>query len=254
MIAGPVTIDELVAAFALPPGPPPRRVPKALLAENAPTAGDRRLTDAKLARLDWVAAINPATAGIALATMDGLGVATINVLTARTRGPLPPRLAEIIHRAIPQPVILIHAADDSDASAALSLAPKRADERVGGRVVVTATIDSGALDQNDREFLASLALPVLPSHDLADVYQGLIERLDALAAARIIDRSFRLAASSDELSRWRGALIRIADLSGRIAIQSAAMRKEARLATRVEQGESVRQLRAALDKCKTMLD
>ena len=32
------------------------------------------------------------------------------------------------------------------------------------------------------------------------------------------------------------------------------MRKEVRLATRVEQGEAVRQLRAKLDKCRAMLE
>lgn len=254
MIEVPVTIDAIIAAFALPPGPPPRRVPKASLADNAPTAGDRRLIDAKLARLDWIAAINPSTTGIAAATMDGMDVATINLLTARTRGPMPPRLAEIIHRAIPQPVILIHGADEHEAPSALSLAPKRADERVAGRVVVTALHDSGPLHQTDHAFLSSLALPRLPSHDLAYTYHGLIDRLDALSAGRIGNRSFRLAASPDERTRWRDALTGIADLNGRLAIQSAAMRKETRLPARVELGEAVRLLRVTLDKYKTMLD
>ena len=254
MSEAPVTIDAIIAAFALPPGPPPRRVPKASLAENAPTAGDRRLIDAKLVRLDWVAAINPATAGIAAATMDGMDVATINMLTARTRGPMPPRLAEIIHRAIPQPVILIHAADEPEEPAALSLAPKRADERVAGRVIVTALHDSGPLHQTDYGFLSSVALSGLPSRDLADLYHGLTDRLEALSACRIGGRTFRLAASADERTRWRDALAGIADLNGRIAIQSAAIRKKSRLAARVELGEVVRQLKLALDKCMAMLN
>src|SRR6187402_2769475 len=135
MSAAPVTIEAPAAALALPPGPPPRRVPKASLADNVPTAADKRLIDGKLARLEWVAAINPATAGIATATVAGLEVSTINLLAGRTRGPMPPRLAEIIHRAIPQPVILIYGEEADDAPAALSLAPKRAAEREAGRVV-----------------------------------------------------------------------------------------------------------------------
>ena len=87
-----------------------------------PTAADKRLIDGKLVRLDWVAAINPATASVAATTVDGLEVSTVNLLVARTRGAMPSRLAEIIHRAIPQPVILVHGEDAADAPAALSLA------------------------------------------------------------------------------------------------------------------------------------
>ena len=254
MTAAPITIEALVAALALPPGPPPRRVPKASLADNVPTAADKRLIDGKLARLDWVAAINPATASIAAATVDGLEVSTVNLLVARTRGSMPPRLAEMIHRAIPQPVILLHDEDAADAPAALSLASKRAAERDAGRVVVTAVHDSGALAADDRDFLAALALDRLPSRDLAALYAGLIERVEALAVARRAARPYRLAVSADELARWRDALARIAELEARIAPHAVAMRKESRLAARVEFGERVRQLKAALDKCRAMLE
>lgn len=52
-----MTPDALIAAFALPAGSPPRRVPKASLADHAPTAADCRLIDKALARLDWVAGL-----------------------------------------------------------------------------------------------------------------------------------------------------------------------------------------------------
>ncbi|KRC81288.1 DUF4391 domain-containing protein [Sphingomonas sp. Root241] len=254
MSGSPITLETLIGAFALPPGPAPRRVPKASLADNVPTAADKRLIDGKLARLDWLAAINPATAGIAAAGVDGLEVSTINVLVARTRGPMPPRLAEIIHRAIPQPVVLIHADDAPEAPAAVSLGSKRAAEREVGRVVVTALHDTGALTVDDRGFLTALALDRLPSSDLGALYAGLIERIEALCAARRAARPFRLAASSDELARWRMALADAADLDARTAALAAAMRKESRLAARVELGETLRQTKAELDKCKTMLD
>jgi hypothetical protein len=254
MSGAPVTLDALVAAFALPPGPAPRRVPKASLADNVPTAGDKRLIEGKLARLDWIAAINPATAGITAATVDGLEVGTINALAARTREAMAPRMAEIIHRAIPQPVILVHGEDVPGAPAALSLAPKRAAEREAGRVVVAALHDSGTLHSDDQDFLASLALTRLPSRDLVVLYAGLIERVEALAAARRSLRPFRLAASSEELARWRDGLLRTSELEARIASHAAAMRKESRLAVRVEVGETIHQLKRALDKCMAMLN
>lgn len=254
MSGSPITIDTLVAAFALPLGPAPRRVPKASLADNVPTIADKRLIDGKVARLDWIAAINPATAGVGAATVDGFEVGTINVLVARTRGLMPLRLAEIIHRAIPQPVVLIHAEEAPGAPASLSLGHKRAAEREAGRVVVTALHDTGALTGDDRGFLATLALNRLLSSDLGTLYAGLIERVEALSAARLASRQFRLAASPDELARWRVALADAADLDARIAAHAAAMRKEGSLAARVELGEIVRQLRAALVECRTVLD
>lgn len=254
MTGQPITIEGLVAAFALPPGPAARRVPKASLADNVPTAADKRLIDGRLARLDWVAAINPETAGIAAASVDGLEVSTVNVLVAHTRGAMPTRLAEIIHRAVPQPVILVHGEDAPGAPAALSLAPKRAAEREAGRIVVITLHDSGVLTAANRDFVAALSLAALPSRNLATLYAGLIERVEALAAARRAARPFRLAGSADELARWRDALSQVAALEARIARHAAAMRKESRLAARVEIGETVRQLKAALDTCRAVLD
>lgn len=245
----PVTAEDLIAAFDLPPGPPPRRIAKSTLADNVPTAADKRLVDGKLARLEWIAAINPATTGIAAAESDGLQVQTVNLLLARTRGPLPTRLAEIVHRAIPQPVILIHAEEADNVPAGVSLAPKRMAEREAGRVVLTALHDTGPLGATDRPFVATLALARLPSRDLAALYAGLIEGAEALAAARAGGRAFRLPASADELARWREALGQCGRLEAEVASETAAMRKETRLARRVELGEKIHIIKASLDRC-----
>ena len=65
MSAKPITIEALIAAFDLPPGPAPRRVPKTTLSDHVPTSADKRLIEGKLARLEWIASINPAATGIA---------------------------------------------------------------------------------------------------------------------------------------------------------------------------------------------
>lgn len=253
MTAAPVTLEALTAAFALPPGEPTRRVPKATLAENVPTAADRRLIDGKLARLEWIAAINPATTGIPAGENDGLTIDTINLLAAQTRGPIPPRLAEIIHRTIPKPVILVHRDEGSGMGAALSLAPKRAAEREAGRVVTTALFDTGPISSGDAAFLAELALPDLPTRDLAALYGGLIERVEALAAARAYGRSYRIAEAPGQAAIWRDALAAIAALEAEIAHLGATIRKESRLAAKVELGESVRQLKSRLDEQRMLL-
>lgn len=248
-----MTPDQLIAAFALPAGPPPRRVPKASLSDHAPTAADRRLIDKALARLDWVAGLTPANIGVAAGEADGLTIDTINLLSATTRGPMPPRLAEIIHRAIPKPVILIHA-DESGGATSLSLAPKRAAEREAGRVVTNVVHDSGPLSNADADFVATLALSTLPTRDLAALYAGLIERTEALAAARMAGRPFRLADSPEQHRQWRNIIAQSNQVYAEIAMLSVTIRKQNRLATKVESGEKVRLLKASLDKYRSALE
>lgn len=247
-----MTPDALIAAFALPAGPPPRRVSKASLSDHAPTAADRRLIDKALVRLDWVAGLTPASIGIPAGEAEGLTIDTINLLSATTRGAMPPRLAEIIHRAIPKPVILIHA-DEGGGTASLSIAPKRAAEREAGRVVTTEVHDSGPLTDADEAFVATLALSGLPTRDLAALYAGLIQRMEALATARLAGRAFRLAASVQEAAKWRDAMRECCALNAEIAAMSAAIQKEQQLARRVEAGEAVRQCKIRLDKTKVLL-
>ena len=253
MSAEPITAEALIAAFALPAGPPPRRVPKSSLADNVPTTVDRRLIDRKLARLEWISALNTAATGIAEGSSDGLRINTVNLLFARTRGAMPPRLAEIIHRVIPQPVVLIHAEDAPQTPAAISLATKRPAERDPGRVVLTRIQDSGPLYGTASMFLESLSLARLPAHNLATLYMGLVDRTDALAAAQNGERFFRLASSGDEQQNWRDALAAHAQIQAEIGALATAMRRESRLAARVELGERVRRLQAALDKCRVRL-
>ena len=248
-----MTPQDLIAAFALPPGPPPRRVSKASLSDHAPTAADRRLIDKALARLDWVAGLTPANIGVPTGEVDGLTIDTINLLSATTRGPMPPRLAEIIHRAIPKPVILIHA-DENGGAACLSLAPKRAAEREAGRVVTTEVHDSGMLSNLDADFVATLALSTLPTRDLAALYAGLIERGEARAAARIAGRSFRLATSDQEAVKWRDAMREYGAINAAIAAMSATIQKEKQLSRRVDAGEAVRLTKLRLDKIKVLLE
>ena len=248
-----MTPDALIAAFALPAGPTPRRVPKASLSDHAPTAADRRLIDKALVRLDWVAGLTPAGVGVPAGEADGLTIDTVNLLAATTRGAMPQRLAEIIHRAIPKPVILIHT-DESGGTVSLSLAPKRAAEREAGRVVTIEVHDSGPLTPIDAGFVETLALSTLPTRDLAALYAGLIERMEALAAARIAGRAFRLAASVQEAAKWRDAMRECCTLNAEIAAMSAVIQKEQQLARRVEAGEAVRLAKISLDKTKTLLE
>src|SRR5690606_11295081 len=86
-----------------------RRVPKTLLVEHgARTAADRRQINEGIEQAQWVAALKPTTIGVAAYRDDAREYLEIAVLRVALReAARPPRLVELVHRAIPYPVLLV---------------------------------------------------------------------------------------------------------------------------------------------------
>lgn len=158
------------------------------------------------------------------------------------------RLQQLIHRAIPYPVLLLCAGSGDHVN--LSLAHKRASQAEAGKLVVQSQHDSGEFGAAapaavEREFLASLAVHRLPRADLAALYQGVIDCVTALQAARITGRyhapaegrAAQAEAQRDALAEWRR-------LGAEIAAASGAAAKERQLARRVELNLRLQRLRA----------
>ena len=104
-----MTPEQLVESLDLPPqAMVNQRVPKKLLVENgAPTAADKRLIQDSIEDLFWVAALKLDTIGVTAYRDDTREYLALAVLTATLRSAATPRLAELVHRAIPYPVLLI---------------------------------------------------------------------------------------------------------------------------------------------------
>ena len=220
-------LDRLFDALALPESARmERRVPKALLAEHGATsAGDRKLVDTGIERLRWRASLKPTTIGVSAFADETRNYEEIAVLTLEARdGANPARLAKIAHAAIPYPLILI-VGDGADA--ALSLALKRRHERQTDRFVIERLLTTPAVtappDANATEFLGTLAVADLPASDLRSVYEGVIDRAEAYAAARITG-VFRLPTGADEASKRRTAL----DIHGDRSRVLGRLRKQAK--------------------------
>jgi hypothetical protein len=101
---------DLVTALDLPSScRVDQRVPKKLLVENgAPTATDKRWISEGIEEIYWVAALKPTTIGVSEyrdELRDYLEIALISV-TLRPDAKAA-RLAELVHRAIPYPVVLM---------------------------------------------------------------------------------------------------------------------------------------------------
>jgi hypothetical protein len=239
----------VINALAIPPGAlVDQRVPKKLLLEQgAPTAGDKRQIQDGIEDMIWVAALKPTNIGVPIFRNEEREYLEIAVLTASLRSAAKPnRLIELIHRAIPYPLVLVAAHGDT---ISLSLAHKRWSQGEIGKVVIedlhrTAPFRPDSPKTEETLFLASLAVSQLPTRDLFALYQGWLDRLAALEAAQITG-TFAPPASADGVA-LRSSLDTHARLLREIAVLRAQAEKEKQINRRVELNLEMKRLEAEL--------
>jgi hypothetical protein len=252
-----VSLSEVVSALDLPPGAlVDQRVPKKLLLEHgAPTAADKRAIQNGVGELQWIAALKPNTIGVPAfsdATREYLEIAVVGV--AFRSGAKAPRLVELIHRAIPYPVLLM---TSDEQGLVLSVAHKRHAQNEAGKVVVegviaTAPLKLGTLSASERAFFDSLALGKLKSRDLFTVYESWAARIEALKAAHMTG-VFAATNDAQVIERRRLAL----ETHARLTREAAGLRTKAarqkQMSRKVELNLEIRRLEtAAQDELKTL--
>ena len=215
-----MSVQALIEAFRLPPQAlVAHRIPKKMLVEQgAPTAADKRLINDTVDELWWHAALKPGTIGVpASSGPDGevIELALVSVqLKPDSRDALAQRLRQLIHRAIPYPVLLVACASASKPGGiVLSLARKRASLGEAGKWVLAETTETHAFDPAhataaEGQFMSSLALDQMPRSallDLSALYQGYADRVTALAVAQVTGQ-FSAAAIGATASAQRQAL------------------------------------------------
>jgi hypothetical protein len=225
-----VTVSELVAALDLPPGARvDRRVPKTLLVEHgAPTAADKRRINEGIAEVHWVATLKPTTIGVPALRDEVREYLEIAVLSVTLRAEAKvERLAELIHRAVPYPVLLLVA---EGARLTLSLAHKRWSQGEAGATVldgepVAATLMDSDPGGQQSSFHEALSLARQSRSDLYLLYQSWIDKVLALLAARVTG-VFAVATSPDQAAMRREALREYARLDAEIARLRSVAAKE----------------------------
>ncbi len=243
-----MTATDVVAALDLPAGARiDRRIPKKLLLENgAPTAADKRQINEGIEDLQWVAALKPTTIGVAAYrdnTRDVLEIAVL-CMTLRTSAKAG-RLTELVHRAVPYLVFLVTV---HGPSLTLSLAHKRWSEGEAGKTVLDGEVIEARLDDElDADvlggFLAALSLTRQPRSTLYTLYQGWIDTLLAVQAARVTG-VFASSTSAEHAVARREALQACAHLESQMARLRAAAAKEKQLPRQVEFNLELKRLQA----------
>ncbi len=228
---------DLIAALGLPDGSRvDQRVPKSLLLDRAPTTADRRRIREGVEELRWVAALKPTTVSVPVYRDKVREYLEIAVLSAKLRaGAKTGRLAELIHRAVPYPVVLVSGQGEGWS---LSLAHKRRSQGEEGATVLDGEVAStdfpvGTTVTLIDTFRAALPLARQPRANLFALYQGWMDALVALLAGRVTG-AFTMAESPVLATARHEALRECARLDAEIAHLRAAAARERQIPRQVD--------------------
>lgn len=273
------TTAAVVAALQIPEiARVDQRVPKKLLLENSvSTAFDKRLITDAIEDIQWLAALKPNTIGVPEYCDMQREYLEIAVLAVTTRGAVKPvslsRLMELVHRAVPYPVLLLlqirrlNERWAEEPGLTLSLAHKRWAQNESGKVVLAGDLVLASLFQatnftlgtNERaayeiehDFMQSLEITRQPQTSMHTLYQGWIECVQALHAARRTG-TYRAATTSEQAAARRQALADCQHLEGEVSRLRAEAAKEKQLARQVELNLSLKPIEAELATARLKL-
>ncbi len=223
----PPAIQRIVSAMALPERAlVSQRVPKkTLLEQGMPTAADKRAVQDGLDELWWVAALKPTTTGLAAYTDAERDYPELAVLALLLRpGAKATRLVELVHRAIPYPVVLATAQGNE---VWLSAAHKRAHLAEKQRWVVDEVRSTPPVP-TDATYLNDMALHATGASDLGQLYQRWLACIEAAQAERITGR-FKVPANAQESIQHRQAMDTLAALERELAQLRTQAKREKQL-------------------------
>lgn len=226
-----------------------KRVFKKLFHENAQLG----VTDKKAFREDidiitWLYTLKPSTIPVR-AYVDNqreyqeIAVLQVDLKTLKRTG----RISEVIHRAIPYPLIVVFA---YGTKCALSLAHKRFSQAEKGAIVVeefhtTEWIDLTGPIPIQLTFLDSIALSGLPQTHFYALYSALVERAIALDCARL-SGVYRIVSTHKRREVRRKRLAQCHELEVQIGEQKAAIKAESAFNRQVELNTKIKSLEKRL--------
>lgn len=250
-----------------------KRVFKKHFFENATlTPADKKSLQDDVGTITWQYTLKPSTTQIKPYADEQREYLEVAVLEITLRSPRNyKRLAEVIHRAIPYPMLLVFVQNsgmgrdeleddensenvpkETESKVTFSVAPKRFSQAEKGAVVVeefftTGWINLEKMSDIEQAFLDNLSLSNLPHTHFLAFYSALMDRFIAFGCASLTGK-YRL--DNGEISqeaRWQ-QLTLCHELEGKIAKLRATLRKEAQFNRKVELNVQIKQLEKQLQK------
>lgn len=257
-----MSLSALLDALALPSEVKvEQRIPKKMLVEQgAPTAADKRQIQDGIEELMWVAALKPTNIGVPMFRDSEREYLEVAVLTVQFRpNAKVPRLLELIHRAIPYPVLLAASFQDEDtACVGVSAAHKRFNQNEAGKFVVDEVLATSAIaldsqpSANVRGFMAEMGLSHQPNRDLFALYQGWVDCIVGFAVAGVAGHFVR-PASPEQTQQMRAFMQNRAHLLGELSALRSQASKEKQMNRLVKLNLSIRRLESQLAANQTEL-
>ena len=240
-----------------------QRIPKKLLVEQgaAPTATDKRQIQDGIEELRWIAALKPTNIGVPALRDNESEYLEIAVLTATFRQKAKVvRLSELIHRAIPYPVLLVSAFHNGEANCvSVSAAHKRFSQNEAGKFVVDEVLATHPIvelnmqGKNAQAFLATLALSRQPICDLRAFYQGWLDSIVGFVASSITGKFFK-PESAELAGQVRERIAQHARIIGELSSLRAQASKERQINRLVELNMKIKQLESKLSENQDSLN
>lgn len=241
--------SALISALGLPSAAlVSQRVPKKMLAENgAATSADRKLLQDHIEEITWVAALKPTNVGVAEFRDEQRAYLELAVLCVTLRqfdgkSAKVSRMAELVHRAIPYPVVLVL---DDDERLYVSLVHIRWAQQEADRTVLDGELIQGIFERASADdlsaFLSALDLSKQPRGDLLGLYQGWMDTLSAWQAVAVTGR-FEANTTPQQAADRRTALRLCRELDTQIASQRATAAKEKQMARQIVANLEIKRL------------
>ena len=253
-----MTVDDLIQALGLPESTRlNQRVPKKLLAEqDVATPADRRQIQDGVDEVVWLAALKPHLIGVPAYEDHDRQYLELAVLHLTLKpGSKPGRLVELLHRAVPYPVMLF---TDADASISISLAHLRRSQNEAEKTVLDGELLAVTLPTETQRavftgFCAAFPLAQQPQADLYVLYQGWMDTIAALDIARETGH-FQPSLTRAQAADRHRALQQCRELQARLQQLRSQAQKERQVARQVALNQELRAGQAVLQQLQQRLN
>lgn len=234
-------IPQVLTALALPTSClVSHRITKKLLIEKTEsTPADKRLIQAEVTEIQWLASLKPNTIGVPSygdAEREYLEIAVVSVCINRASATS--KAAELMQRAIPYPLVLLI---QSVGGVTLSFAHKRWAQNEHDKVVLDGEMVSINLPSVHAELFTGLALAKQTQTHLYALYQGWMDTVTNWQMEQLTGRMPQ--ATSD-----RAALKRIQELDAQIASLRVSASRQRQIAKQVASNLEIQALLAERQK------
>lgn len=226
-----------------------KRVYKKLFHENANLGvTDKKAFSDDIDTIFWQYTLTPATIQIPIFVDDQreyleIAVLQVNLKTLKRTN----RIAEVIHRAIPYPLIVVFV---YDTTCALSTAHKRFSQAEKDAIVAEGFLTTDWIDLSNPErvqvdFLNSLTLVDLPQTHFFAFYSAFVDRLIALDCAQLTGK-YSLEPAGKAKQKRRERLAACHELEVQVAELRVAIKKETQFNRKVELNAKIKRLESEL--------